>query len=134
MHTLQSCSCGEGGILNPPIHIHSKKKAEALPLGYIKYIEWTAIKIIRVLCKGHENRSQIQVLMILILSVMFEFFIKIRNKDELKLSACPFFLSSFIILFIDHTLSLKKIVTYPLHCFQYHAHHFFLRSWNPQVL
>lgn len=51
-----------------------------------------------VLCKGHENRSQIQVLMILILSIMFEFFIKIRNKDELKLSACSFFLSFYYII------------------------------------
>lgn len=28
----------EGGILNPPIQIHSRKKAEALSLGYNKYI------------------------------------------------------------------------------------------------
>lgn len=69
--------------------------------------------MIGVLCKGHESRSQIQVLMTLILSVMFEFFIKIRNKYELKLSACSFFLSSFIMLFIDHTLSLKKLSHIP---------------------
>lgn len=66
-------------VKSPPIHIQSRKKHQSSASGMYevyKCVDWRDINIIGVLCKGCGDRSHGKILMIAILSVMLEFFIK----------------------------------------------------------